>query len=125
QVYTYQITGRRTLRTTGNHRLLVCHRQPKWGKPPSAGGTSGLRDHELPEWLAVDDGEDLREFAAATPTPLGVEDRDVVDLITYAPPTYGVVENRLVAFTHSGTRENPKQSRPPATIPVDEDFCRL
>jgi hypothetical protein len=124
-VYEHTITGRLPLWATGNHRLLVCYRQPYTGKPHSKGGTGGLHFHDLPEWLSVDDGDDLTDFAAVTVPPADIVDVPSINLIDYAPVTYNVVEDRLVAYTYDGTRVNPKQNRPPASIAVDADFCRL
>lgn len=125
QVYDLTITGRPALTVTENHQLLVCFRQPRWGRPAGDGGTAGLRLHDLPEWRAIDAGEPLTNFAATAVAPMEVRPQAQVDLLAYAPATYNVIAHHLVAFTHGGTRENPNQNRPPATIAVDADWCRL
>lgn len=118
-LYDFTVAGRNNIKLTNNHPLLAHRRQFRWT------GQATTLCHHPAEWRRPDAEGDWRSFALTYPVPIDTIDRDVVALIEYAPATYNVINQQLIAFTYDGQRRNGHQNTLASDVVVNGDFCRL
>lgn len=125
QVYEITSHGFLRLQLTGNHRFLASKKYRKYPRKENGRRTTQLH-FSSPEWIKIDDGHSLSEWAVSYPVPREEQDVAQIDMSEFAPPSYIVTDDgRLQSWTYSHSRLNPKQNTLPKNIQVDRDFCML